>query len=187
MENSKTHTKIKNESMNIQKAIQRIEWRFKNENVKVNESKITINELDVKAVEFIVEWINNQKKESLMRNELFAKFYVYSLENELEFYKDIEFATKRLTEVASQPIENRYNKIHEQLNKIAYKSFCKEKGIIIDHIEKLTLKSEQEQEQKELIKQNESELKKHAFGLLDKSKVFKQLNNLISETINKFK
>ena len=187
MQNSKTYTKIKNESMNIQKAIQRIEWRFKNENVKINESKITINELDVNAVEFLVEWINNQKRESLTRNELFAKFYVYSLENELEFYKDVEFATKRLTEVASQPIENRYDKIHEKLNKIAYKSFCKEKGIIIDHIEKLTLKFEQEQEQKELIKQNEYELKKHALGLLDKSKVFKQLNNLISETINKFK
>ena len=33
--------------------------------------------------------------------------------------------------------------------------------------------------QKELIKQNESELKKHALGLFEKSKVFKQLNNLI--------
>lgn len=45
MQNSKTYTKIKNETFTIEKALNRLQWRFKNENVKVNESKITINEL----------------------------------------------------------------------------------------------------------------------------------------------
>ena len=43
------------------------------------------------------------------------------------------------------------------------------------------------QKQKELIKQNEKELSKILKGLWSKEKIYKNLNNTISETINKFK
>jgi hypothetical protein len=187
MQNSKTYTKIKSETFNIEKAINRLQWRFKNENVKVGESKIIINELDQKAVDFLIEWINNQKLENLNQNLLFAKLYTYSLINEIEFYKDIEFANKKINEVCETDIQQLYNEVYRKLNNLEYLKFCKEKGIITDHIEKMTLNKEQEQKQKDLIKQNESKLKLILKGLWSKEKTYKSLNNTISETINKFK
>ena len=66
--NRKSIQQIKNDVYNIEKAINRLSWRFKNENIKINESKIIINEADVKAVDFLIEWINQQKKETLKDN-----------------------------------------------------------------------------------------------------------------------
>ena len=180
-------TKIKNETFTIEKAINRLQWRFKNENVKINESKITINELDQKAVDFLSEWINKQKIESLEQNSLFAKLYVYCLLNEIEFYKDAEFANKKINEVCKTDIQQLYDEVYRKLNNLEYLKFCKENGIITDHIEKMTLNKEQEQKQKDLIKQNESKLKPILKGLWSKEKIYKSLNNTISETINKFK
>jgi hypothetical protein len=187
MQNSKTYTKIKSETFNIEKAINRLQWRFKNENVKVGESKIIINELDQKAVDFLIEWINNQKLENLNQNLLFAKLYTYSLINEIEFYKDVEFANKKINEVCKTDIQQLYDEVYRKLNNLEYLKFCKENGIITDHIEKMTLNKEQEQKQKDLIKQNESKLKQILKGLWSKEKTYKSLNNTISETINKFK
>lgn len=187
MQNSKTYTKIKSETFNIEKAINRLQWRFKNENVKVGESKIIINELDQKAVDFLIEWINNQKLENLNQNLLFAKLYTYSLINEIEFYKDIEFANKKINEVCKTDIQQLYNEVYRKLNNLEYLKFCKENGIITNHIEKMTLNKEQEKKQKDLIKQNEYELKQILKGLWSKEKTYKSLNNTISETINKFK
>lgn len=185
MKNSKTLNKIKHETFNIEKAIERLKWRFTNENVKVNESKITINELDQKAVEFLINWINNQKKENIIQNELLAKFYTYALKQELTFYEDIQFATNKLNTIASQPIERRYEEICETLNRIEYKLYCKELGIITDHLDKLKLSDAELDKQKELIQKNEVSLKKYAFGKFEKSKIYRSLNNLISEVINK--
>ena len=53
--------------------------------------------------------------------------------------------------------------------------------------EALLLKEEQEEKQKELIKQNEKQLSEILKGLWSKEKIYKSLNNTISETLNKFK
>lgn len=185
MQNSKTYAKIKYETFTIEKAINRMIWRFKNENVKVGESKITINELDIKAIEFLAKWISNQKTESLNENLLFAKMYCYALENELEFYKDVEFATKKLNEVCNTDIQVHYKKISNKLNMLEYIKYCKENGIIAEHIERMTLNKEQENKQKELIQNHQTNLKKLVAGIWSENKVYKSLNNIISELINK--
>lgn len=183
----KIMSKIKNETFTIEKAINRLQWRFKNENVKVNESKIVINELDQKAVDFLTEWIERQKIELLNQNMLFAKLYCYSLINEVEFYKDVEFANKKINDICKMDIQQLYDEVYRKINNLEYLKFCKENGIITDHIEKMTLNKNQEENQKVLIKQNEKELIKILKGLWSKEKIYKSLNNTISETINKFK
>ena len=197
MENSKTYQKIKNETFNIEKAINRISWRFKNENVKVGESKIVINELDIKAVEFLIEWINNQKQQSLVENLLFGKLYTYALSNEIEFYKDVNYANRKLQEVLNAPIEQHYNTIVKELNRLEYNKFCHSVGIVTDHIQsinifdengKLTEKGKlQQEEQERLIKQHQKELQKFIVGVWSESEVYKNLNNQITECINKYK
>jgi hypothetical protein len=187
MQNSKTYTKIKTETFTIEKAIERMKWRFTNENVKVGESKITINELDVKAIEFLNNWIQRQKSETLQQNLLFAKMYCYALENEIEFYKDIEFATNRLNDVCKMDIQQHYKRISNKLNNLEYLKFCKENGIITNHIEKMILNQQQESLQKQLVKKHEVRLKELVLGSWTETKVYKSLNNIISELINKFK
>ena len=39
----------KNNAQNIESALNRLVWRFKNQNVKINESKIIVNEKDEKV------------------------------------------------------------------------------------------------------------------------------------------
>jgi hypothetical protein len=171
--------------MNIEKAIQRLEWRFKNENVKVGESKITINELDQKAVEFLLEWVNRQKKETLMQNLLFAKIYTYSLKNELIYFKHILPATRKLQEQIEMPIEYHYEQITEILNMIEIEEFAKQKGIIQKNINFRT--ENENKENKKIIEENLTEMKKIGFGVWDNLKVFKSLNNTITELINNYK
>ena len=183
----KTISKIKNETFTIEKAINRLQWRFKNENVKVNESKIVINELDQKAVDFLNEWVERQKIESLQQNLLFAKLYAYCLVNEIEFYKDVEFANKKINEICNKEIQVLYDEVYRKMNNLEYLKFCRENGIITDHIEKMTLNKKDEELQKELINKNKVKLSEILKGIWSKEKVYKSLNNTISETINKFK
>ena len=187
MENSKIYRKIKNETFTIEKAIERLKWRFKNENVKIGESKITINELDVKAVEFLTDWINRQKLESLNQNTLLAKFVCYTLDNEIEFYKDVQFATNKLNEIAKADVEEFYKQIFNKINNLEYLNFCKEVGIVTDHIESMTLNKSQQINQNELIKTHKEKLKQLISGTWSEIKIYKSLNNLIYELINKYK
>lgn len=177
--------------MDIEKAINRINWRFKNENIKINESKIIINELDIEAVEFLVNWVNQQKKETLMDNLLFAKIYCYCLSHEIEFYKDIKFSTNKLNDELIKPIEHHYLKICDDLNKLELDNFCKEVGIINDHLERINLKQTGNEEklkiQNEIVTKNKSKLKSLILGLWSVDSVYKSLNNTITELINKHK
>lgn len=184
MENKKTMAK---KAMNIETAINRISWRFKNENIKVNESKIIINDTDVETVDFLVKWISNQKQEVLKDNLLFGKLYVYALENELEFYKDISFSNRKLQDVLKEPIENHYEKIVKDLNRLEYNKFCRSVGIITDHMEKMTLNQGQENQQQILIKQHQKELQKYIIGIWSVDSVYKSLNNQITECLNRYK
>ena len=177
--------------MNIEKALNRINWRFKNPQIKINESKITINQEDVNAIEFLTNWINDQKKETINQNQLFAKMYCYCLSNEIEFYKDVKFANTKLQEKLNEPIENHYNKIVKDLNRLELTKYMQSKGIIMDNVELMVLNQAQQlaQEQKQalILKENEKEVQMYVLGIFKPENVFKSINNQITECINRFK
>ena len=177
--------------MNIQKALNRITWRFKNPQIKINESKITINEEDINAIDFLINWIDQQKKETINHNQLFAKLYCYALSNEIEFYKDVRFANKKLQEKLNEPIENHYDKIVSDLNRLELTKYMQSKGIMTDHIESLLLTESQQQEQDELkakiLKENTKEVQSYVLGFFKSENVYKSINNQITECINRFK
>lgn len=177
--------------MNIQKALNRITWRFKNPQIKINESKITINEEDINAIDFLITWVGQQKKETINHNQLFAKLYCYALSNEIEFYKDVRFANKKLQEKLNEPIENHYDKIVSDLNRLELTKYMQSKGIMTDHIESLLLTESQQQEQDELkakiLKENTKEVQSYVLGFFKSENVYKSINNQITECINRFK
>ena len=175
--------------MNFENAINRINWRFTNENVKPNESKITINKDDIDSVKFLVNWINKQKQQTIKENELFAKLYCYALRNEIEFYKDIKFANVKLQDELKKPIMYHYENIATDLNNLELTKYFQSLGLITDHMERMLLNKKQEQEQKTILKSNSNSLDmiKYVKGIWSKENVFKALNNSISECVNKFK
>jgi len=173
--------------MNIENAINRLQWRFKNNNIKVNESKIIINQTDIEAVDFLIIWVNKQKEETLKENLLFAKMYCYCLANEIEFYKDIKFATNKLNDELIKSIDIHYLKISNELNRIELNNFCSSVGIVTDHFEKSLMTDIQETEQQTKIKTNQLQLQKFVLGTWSVESVYKALNNTITELINKHK
>ena len=185
MENKKTYKQIKTESFNIEKAINRISWRFKNENVKIGESKILINELDVKAVEFLIEWINNQKKETLKENELFAKIYAYTFNNELSFYRNPKFANNKIQNVLKKDVQELYDEVHNNINNIELTNYIEGLGINTKH--PLLRTDEENENDLRLFKMNNKEITIKIFGTWTIQNVYKSLNNSISELINKYK
>lgn len=180
----KTSTK---KEMNIENSINRISWRFKNEQIKIGESKILINQSDVEAVDFLINWIDRQKSETLQENLLFAKLYCYCLNHEIEFYKDIKFANSKLQEELNKPIEIHYKTVSESLNRMELNYFMNSIGIITDHIEASILNQEQSDKQNEILKTNQNEISKYVIGIWNIDKVYRSLNNTITECINRFK
>jgi hypothetical protein len=186
MENRKTIQQLKNEVYNIEKAINRLSWRFKNNNIKVNESKIIINEADVLAVDFLVNWINQQKQETLKGNLLFAKLFCYAFHNELTFYNgDAKLAQQKIVEQLKIPIGYHYDKIHDTLNMLELNNYMKQIGVIQKH--PLTRNDEENKKNAELFKINNKEIVKKIMGTWSVENVYKSLNNTITECINRFK
>ena len=118
--------------------------------------------------------------------ELFAKMFVYCLTHEIEFYKDVSFASQKLQEELSKPLSSNYDKILDTLNRVEMNKYLQSIGIITDHIENMLLTQKKENEQIELKKKYAPEIKKYLFGIWSKESVYKSLNNTITECINKY-
>lgn len=184
--NRKSIQQIKNDVYNIEKAINRLSWRFKNENIKINESKIIINEADVKAVDFLIEWINQQKKETLKDNYLFAKLFCYAFNNELIYYNgDAKLSQQKLIEQLKIPVEYHYDTIHNTLNMFELNNYMEQIGVVQKH--PLTRNADEEKKNAELFKNNNKEIVKKIMGTWSIENVYKSLNNTITECINRFK
>lgn len=186
MENKKTHSKIKAETFNIKKALDRINWRFKNESIKVNESKIIINELDQKAVDFLNEWINRQNLDTVQDNYLFAKIYVHCFKQELIYYNgNAKLAIKKINEILEIPIDFHYSEITDLLNNFELINYRLKIGL--DNKHPFTRTKEENLIEVDLINENKKNILEHVKGVLTHENVFKSLNKNINDVINKYK
>lgn len=90
--------------MNLQKAFQRLEWRF-------SKGKFEPNQNDVDALQFIADWINREKEERINQNRYFGKIVIYCLLREIDYFRDIHFAEKKLHDILSRPLEYWYDRV----------------------------------------------------------------------------
>lgn len=164
--------------MTIKDALQRIKWRFTN-------GKFEPNQNDIDAFIFIVEWINREKKDIRKENDLFARLYTYALTNEILFYKDLDFAVKNLKDQLKKPTYDHYQYFHKILNGIEFSNFQKEKGICQKHTMLLT--ADEENLNKHIISQNQKEFEKYLNGIWQYEDVEQNLNNQITECVNKYR
>jgi hypothetical protein len=173
--------------MNIEEALNRINWRFKNESVKINESKIIINQKDIEAVNFLIDWVNRQKQNEIKENILFAKLFVYNFTNEIIYNNgNPQDALHRLQEIAKKPIQQHYDKFHEYLNIFEQTNYMKSIGIDFDKHPALMSKEEKNKEAK-LLNEKQIEIVKKIKNSWNLEEVYRSLNNTITEYFNRYK
>jgi len=164
--------------MTIEKAMQRIVWRVSN-------GTHTPNQNDVEAVKIVAEWINRQKEQEIQQNRLFAKMYVYNFIWELEFYKDIKYAQRKMHEICKTPLTKLYDDFKNKFNSIEYNSLLK--CLNFCTLPEITITKEQKQKNAVLTIENSEVIKEHIKGIYTTETIRKGLNNQISEAINHYK
>lgn len=164
--------------MTIEKAFQRLSWRF-------SSGQFTPNQNDVDALKFLAEWVNREKESELQQHSIFAKMYVYSFIHELAFYKDLEFAQKKLHEILNQPLRDRYDEFTQRLNALENEKYQKSIGIKQTH--PALISDDDRAKEMEIIRQNQQDVAKYLIGIWSAEKVDQSLNNQITEAINRYK
>jgi len=164
--------------MTLESAVQRIFWRLGN-------GQFTPNQKDIDSMKEIAEWINRQKQIDLDNNKLFAKIYVYCFMHEIQFYKDINFAQKKMHELLNQDIEEHYDLFSKRLNELKLDLYKKSIGLSIKHPQLLS--DEEKIKDQHIIKANGNELSKYFIGIYSEDKIYKSLNNQITEAINNYR
>lgn len=103
---------IKNK-YNIEKAIQRIAWRF------TTDKSFKPNENDIDSVNCLIDWINRQTSETIKNNQLFAKLYIYHLNQSIRYFQTTVFEDipqKDLSKLLDLPLKNFYIAFHKELH-----------------------------------------------------------------------
>ena len=163
---------------NLKKSFEWLFERFTKDNLKPCQ-------FDLDCLVSIAEKTNEINKEAFQENTIFAKMYVYCLMHELEFYKDINFATKKLNEVLDSPLEKTYDDFLNRLNHLELNKYLHSIGINTDHLKQLT--EEEEVKQCVLMNENKKTIQIYVLGKFTKENVFKSLNNAITNCIINFK
>tara|TARA_R110000803_G_scaffold27545_1_gene64349 strand:- start:198 stop:800 length:603 start_codon:yes stop_codon:yes gene_type:complete len=106
--------------MDLKKAASRFQFRFsKNEQGEFRNFKP--NKDDIEAINCILTWINNQKKDVIAKNNLFAKLLVYQYTQNIRHYgttvlSDLNFAQRDLCKVLDYPLESLYKAFYNDLH-----------------------------------------------------------------------
>lgn len=164
--------------MTIEKNVERMFWRLSN-------GSFTPNQNDLKAMTEIVEWINRQKEQTLKENYMFAKLYCMQFIQEIEYYKDINFAQRNLHEMLEKSVVEHYDRFHEKLNFVELMKYSKNIGLSVKH--PAFVNAEEQEIDKRILKENEKEYIEYVNGIWSYEKVQKSLNNQMTEAINRYK
>lgn len=167
--------------MTIEKSFEWLFKRFKNQNIKPCD-------FDIECLKFIAEWVNREKQAELNGNLLFAKLYCHVFIQEINFYKDFQFAQKSMNSILKKSIQEHYELFQQRLNDFEVNRFLIDNGI---DPEKRKFDSDgfsdTSIDKEALSKINNDDFFKHFNGKWEYDKVQKSLNNQITESINRFK
>lgn len=121
--------------MDINKAVQRLGWRFDQASKRQDHSFI-INQNDLDALKTIDAFVVKNQKGQLKNHELFAKLYINNLSDLMEYYNTNIFdpiPRKRIHEILRQSLPELIEKLKETLNDSEKYVLMKEIGIDLKH------------------------------------------------------
>src|SRR5690606_4469127 len=90
------------------------------------------NQNDLEAVNELVTYINNSKKQDIRDNILFTKMYVFCFTIFLEKYNCPNLAQNELHRIISKPTLSLYDEFFKLLNRIEFEGFCDLMGIKLE-------------------------------------------------------
>lgn len=158
--------------MTIEKAF---EWLFK----RFTTQTIKPCTFDIDCIKFLAEWANREKEKNKQENILFAKLYCYVFIQEIQHYKDINFAQKSMHDLLSMPLELHYKTFAQKLNDFEFNQYLKSIGI---NPEEMHFKESKE----DIERLKEAKYFFDNVNKWDFEKVSKSLNNQITESINRY-
>ncbi len=162
---------------NIEKAFAQMSYRLENGRYEPNKG-------DLDAYSFLANWVMESKKQAIRNDVLFAKLFCRVFAQEVHFYKgDFKLAQNTMNDYLKHPIEFYYDRFTNEVNDVLTNKYIQELGIIQKHP---ALMSDKETElENELLK--DDAIMDYFEGILKEDKVYKSLNNTITEYINKYK
>jgi len=158
--------------MTIEKSFEWLFKRFQSQNIKPCK-------FDFDCLTFLAEWVNREKNINKQQNVLFAKLYTYVFIQEIQHYKDIEFAQKSMNDLLQLDLYSHYVKFKDRLNDVEFNKYLVSIGI--NHESKHFLIDDTEADK---LKQAEDFFNK--VNLWNIEQVEKSLNAQITESINRF-
>lgn len=138
---------------------------------------------EVEAINSMIEWVNNQKKEA-QQDRLTAKLYVLYFNHLVLHYKDLEYAQQAIQRELQNPLAYHIEIFQNHINTINLENYLKSIGVSSDRWWQQT--QEEQDHDNQLMNQHFQEIQiqsnRYTFEY-----VVESLNTQISETINKFK
>lgn len=156
--------------MILKKAINRLAWRFTPDKLTKKVKPFTPNENDIKCVNDIITWVNNQKNISIKNNKLFAKLYIFYLDEHIKRFETTvfdEIPQQALSRLLSMNLNAFYTSFHNNLHQNKFNKFLK---ISTDDLEIKT-----DDELMQMFKEE------YNFDY-----VVKELQEMITEALNRF-
>lgn len=164
---------------NIENAMGHFAYRLQN-------GKYEPNQKDVDAFKFMAEWINREKIKEIRKEVLFGKLFCHVFAQELEYYKgDFKLSQAKMHDYLKNPIEFYYNNFISKINNIALVKYNESLGLLKKHPSTRT--EEEIEKDSKIISENQNEMMQYVNGIFEDDKVYKSLNNTISEFINLYK
>lgn len=152
---------MKIKEYDLKKSAKRLIWRF---NLK---NGFTPNTDDKNALNCVLEWINREKEDRLKDNILFAKLFIYILNQNIRYYE---------TDVLEKEPQKHLSKILDTPIELFYEAFNRE-------LENVQLNRMLERVKKENDTNfTKDELKQY----FDKTFQKEELNHMITEALNRF-
>lgn len=159
------------------------EWLFK----RMQMPNIKPCAFDLECLKFLAEWVNREKENELNQNVLFAKLYCHVFIQEINFYKDFEFAQKSMNDILKHSVESHYDLFTKRLNEYELNRYLVEMGIDPEKRkfdeDGISVPFDGEK----LAKAKNDEFMKFVQGTWTYDQTRKSLNAQISESINRFK
>ncbi len=121
--------------MDINKAVQRLGWRFEQASKRQNHS-FPINQNDVDALKVIDAFVVKNQKEQLQNQELFAKLYINNLTELIEHYNTTIFdpiPRRRIHGILRQSLQELTEKLKDTLNDSEKYELMKELEVDLRH------------------------------------------------------
>lgn len=89
--------------MNLIQAIKRLSFTISNGNKS--------NDVDVDALNIIIEWVNKEKEKRINENRYFGKLVIYTYLRELDYFQDANLAERKIHDILQKPLEYWYDRI----------------------------------------------------------------------------